>query len=622
MICILFGLFSLNGLCKTDANIPYKGISIYIDYPDAPALVKSDQLDSLLNGVLYQEVGVERTFRKYWYEQTRRNIDIHQDVFFYTAPLPSTYYDTIGWQKGILLWKDALEWVITNNPTYNWSSLNRDGNDGLLSVMIISSKWGPAGVGGGHWPNWTLSNGVKVTRIYGSVLKAPWDTATNIFMTLHESGHGIFLFPDTYDTEYNSGGTSFYTLMSGGKNDVEPIGGPFSVQQNWGYIIEPGPGTHTITLKADGDSVVVLRNLHDSLEFFTIEARKQSTRGNSLFPVDLGLLIWHSDTKVSTSNTLQDRTPLKHYAHSIEQADGLYELEADINIGGNKGDIYLPGNSFNDSSAPNTKWWDNSISGIDINNIKLIGTDKISITVTVPNPHTDHYPEISQTGWKLVSAPTSQLGYEATNAFDGDINTYYHIPWGNNFPRPHEIVIDLGKAYSINEFYYNANKNNVPPYEGRIEDYKVYISEDAENWGVEVASGKFFLTGIKQYVLFANKTGRYLKLSAETSFNNDVRTSIAEINLRGFDPASQNISNNILDGGYKIYPNPATELLNIDMSNITETTVELYNLEGELLLTKAVNESTTLNVEELSRDIYIVIMKRPGVINVFKFIKI
>lgn len=606
VISFLLLNFSFKGICQTDLNIPCRGITIYIDYPDAPASVSALQLDSLINGVNYQETGIQRTFRKYWYDQTRRNVVMHHDIFFYTAPMPSTYYDTIGWVQGILLWKDALEWVIKNEQTYNWNALTLN-RGGLQSVMIISSKWGPAGVGGGHGPYWTLSNGVKVNSIYGSVLKAPWDVSNNLFMTLHESGHGIFGLPDTYDTEYNSGGTSFYTLMSGGRNDIEPIGGPFMVQNKWGHILNPGPGTHTITLKADGDSVVVFRNLHDSLEFFTIEARKKSTVGNSLFPADLGLLIWHSDSKVPTSNTLNDRTQMKHYGHSIEQADGLFELENDINIGGNIGDIYLQGNSFTDGTTPNTRWWDNSISGINLSDIEVIGTDKISFTVIVPNPHTDHYPEIPQSEWRIISASTSQTGYEATNAIDGDVSTYYHIPWGNSIARPHEIVIDLAKVYTMNEFYYTANRNDAPPFEGRIENYSIYISSDTLNWGKAVTAGTFFQTGIRQYVLFAETTGRFVKFSALTSFNSDIRTSIAEINLSGFDPTLQSVPYNISNYDFTIYPNPTTGEVSIQLlSNVAEITVS--NMLGQQIIkTEATQTRTKLQIEV--NGVYIVSVK-------------
>ena len=599
--------FSLPGICQTDANTPIHGITICIDYPDAAATVSAAQLDSILNGITYQETGIQRTFRKYWLEQTRRNVVMHQDVFFYTAPFLSTYYESIGWQAGILLWKDALESVIVNNPSYNWDALSPDEAGGLRSVMIISSKWGPAGVGGGHGPYWTLSNEVKVNYIYGSVLKAPWDVSNNLFMTLHESGHGIFHLPDTYDTEYDSGGTWFYTLMSGGMNDVEPVGGPFLAQHNWGHVIEPGPGTHTITLKADGDSIVVFRNLHDSLEFFTIEARKQSTMGNSLFPVELGLLIWHSDTKVPASNTLQDMTPMKHYAHSIEQADGLFELESFFPTEGNAGDIYLPGNSFNDGTSPDTKWWDQSVSGIDLGNIQLSGSDQISFTVTIPEPHAGHFEEIPQAGWSLVSATPSQAGYNGTKAFDGDLNTYYHVPWGNNYPRPHEIVIDLGKPYVLNEFYYTANKNNVAPWEGRIEDYNIYISTDTVNWGTAVASGTFFQTGIRQYVLFANTTGRYIKFSALSSFNDDVRTSIAEINLRGYDPSVTSVPDPDSDTHCTIYPNPSNGQFTV-FTAAGHAEIVVTDLQGqEILKTMATHKTTNLHLDH--NGVYIVFVK-------------
>ncbi len=586
-----------SGYCQTDANIPYRGITIYISYPDAPPAVTPAQLDSIINGVNYQEVGIQRTFRKYWHEQTRRNAVIKHDIFFYVAPKASTYYDTIGWQNGILLWKDAIEQVIATNPTLNWNNFSLNQGGALRSVMIISSKWGPAAVGGCHFPNWTLSNGVKINSIYGSVLKAPWDVSNNVFMNLHESGHGIFRLPDTYDTDYNSGGTSFYTLMSGGKNDIEPIGGPFRVQNNWGHVLTLGPGTYNITLNADGDSVVAIRNLHDTLEFFTIEARKKTTQGNSLFPANLGLLIWHSDTKVNTSNTLQDRTPLKHYAHSIEQADGLYELETSTTIGGNVGDIYLPGNSFNTTTTPNTKWWDNSISGIDLKNIQLIGTNKVSFTITIPNPHTGHYPLIPQGGWSVVSAPVSQAGYEPAKAFDGDVNTYYHIPYGNTIPRPHDLVLNLGREYSINELFYTANKNESPPWEGRIENYKIYITRDTLNWGTAVATGTFFQTGIQQYVALSNKAGTYLKFSVLSSFNSDARTSIAEINLRGFDPLGQSIETNYTTTDFQIYPNPTSGEFTVQLPDATAEITILNMLGEQIIKTETSKREMIINLE-------------------------
>ena len=162
-LLVLFNVSILYG--QTDLNIPIRGICIYIDYPDAPMNVTPVQLEGMINDMDYHTTEVNRSFRKYWYQETRRNYDVQHDIFYYTAPHPSTYYETLYWQQGIELWKDALEWVISNNPNYNWDLLSKwtvsdpynDENPdqfagALKAVSIISSKWGPAGVGGAHFP--------------------------------------------------------------------------------------------------------------------------------------------------------------------------------------------------------------------------------------------------------------------------------------------------------------------------------------------------------------------------------------------------------------------------------------------------------------------------------------
>jgi M6 family metalloprotease-like protein len=618
---LLFLSFSNEALSQTDARVKYKGITIYIDYPDVPALVTRARLDSLINGMNYQEEGATRSFRKYWYEQSRRNVDFTHDIFFYTAPQPSTHYESLTWQQGILLWKDALEWITANNPGYDWRSLSivddsfdRSSKGGLASVMVISSKWGPQGIGGSHGPGWTLSNGLKVSTIYGSVLKSTWDpTPVNIFMTLHEGGHGIFGFPDTYDTDNgaaHSGGTGIYSLMSGGLPDVEPIGGPFLAQYKWGFVVEPESGTTTITLRADGDSVVVFRNPYDSGEYFTIEARKRSTIGNSLFPATLGLLIWHTDSKVFTSNRLSDMTPLKHYRNSIEQADGKFELEKSATNRGNIGDIYLPGKSFTNDSKPDTKWWDGRASGLELTDIQLVGTDQIRFTVTITEPAI-RLPEISQTDWRLVSATPSQSGYQGFKAFDGNKNTYYHVPWGNTYARPHEMIIDLGQVYEINEFYYTANSNFVAPWEGRIADYTISLSGDGFNWGQPVASGTFFYTELTQYVLFAKTQGRYLKLSAINSWLGDgsltdMRTSIAEINLRGSKLPSGIDGAEISALPFTVYPNPSTGIFTIKSGDSPMPQIyHLFDALGrEIKKLEVRSEYTTLDISGYPAGMY------------------
>lgn len=313
-------------------------------------------------------------------------------------------------------------------------------------------------------------------------------------------------------------------------------------------------------------------------------------------------------------------TPMSHYKHAIEQADGLFELENNISDG-NIGDIYLPSTSFSNTTTPNSNWWDGEESYFELSNIQLIGSDHIQFTVTIPGIHSDHYPEIPQLYWSVVSETPAQSGFDAAKAFDNDLNTYYHVPWGNTEPRPHEVVLDLGNEYTINEFYYTANKNDVSPWEGRIQDYKIYISNDINNWGLEVAAGTFFRTEIRQYLLFPETTGRYVKFSAINSFNSDVRTSIAEINLRGVLTSTVNVPANNSEDTYRIYPNPADHVLNIKIPNPENTVVEIYTSNLQLILSEPINESKKMDISNLANGMYILKLRSLDKCETFKFLK-
>ncbi|MBK7342160.1 MAG: discoidin domain-containing protein [Saprospiraceae bacterium] len=390
------------------------------------------------------------------------------------------------------------------------------------------------------------------------------------------------------------------------------MGGPFLYQHNWGYVMEPAPGEHIYT-PADGDSIVVIKNVHDPREFFTLEARKNSTPGNSLFPVPVGLLIWHSDLKVHTHNTLEDGTRYAHYKHSIVQMDGLYELEqSGSNPPINSGDVYLPGDEFSDLTTPDARWWSGEPSGIQVKDIVLIG-DAIQFTVVIPEIHVEHADIIPKADWTLVSQTPSQAGYDGTKAFDGDVGTYFHVPWGSSAPRPHELMIDLGTAYDITEFYYTANDNYSPPREGRIKDYELSFSMDGLEWGTPVVSEQFFQTPYRQYALFPSKEARYVRFSAINSWLDDVRTSVAEIDFRGkpVDVSSTEDGHSAMALSMTLSPNPVSGLLKIE--GVKEASIiRIMNHQGvvhsEL---KCMHTTTWLDMSDFPEGIWLIEVYQP-----------
>jgi len=144
---------------------------------------------------------------------------------------------------------------------------------------------------------------------------------------------------------------------------------------------------------------------------------------------------------------------------------------------------------------------------------------------------------IPKTGWSLwyvdSEDPTGDdgTGTPGTNAFDGDVNTFWHTQWHGGSPAtPHEIQIDLGFLYEINGFHYLPIQDQE---DGRISQYEFYVSIDGSDWGDPVATGNFANDATEKEVLFAPKTGRYIRLRALTEVNDSPWTSAAEINVLG-----------------------------------------------------------------------------------------
>lgn len=367
-----------------------KGLVILIDFDEHPGWLTPERTENLLNGKGYREGSVNRSVREYWLEQSRGRYDIqHVVIGYYRAPHPVEWYREKDWKAGVELFKNALDWMVQSHPNFDWNSLSlaedelatQEGEEGtFLSVNFIPSTNFP-GSGATHHLKWKAPNGVESRQIVGITVTRRKENGINLFGFNHELAHSIFGIPDTYDTDGSSHGTGVYTLMSGNNCDVEPLGGPFIAEKGWVEV-------HDITspkiyiLEEDGDAMVRLKNPNNPKEYFLIEARNQAHIGNSSLPVPRGLIIWHIDNSIRTSNRIESLTPEEHYRVSIEQADGRYDLEKKINRSDTE-DLYREGSEFSDETSPNSKWWNGDSSGLSISNIKFLSNNRISFEVNI-----------------------------------------------------------------------------------------------------------------------------------------------------------------------------------------------------------------------------------------------
>ena len=137
---------------------------------------------------------------------------------------------------------------------------------------------------------------------------------------------------------------------------------------------------------------------------------------------------------------------------------------------------------------------------------------------------------INKSGWKVVSFSSQARGEEAVKAIDDNATTIWHTRWGENQPpHPHEIIVDMGLMYKVEEFIYQARPDGD---NGKVREYEVYFSKNATDWGEPAATGRFNNSTSPQNVPVASKPeARYFKFVTKSSTSNSPFASVAELGI-------------------------------------------------------------------------------------------
>ncbi|MBN1652957.1 MAG: family 43 glycosylhydrolase [Deltaproteobacteria bacterium] len=144
---------------------------------------------------------------------------------------------------------------------------------------------------------------------------------------------------------------------------------------------------------------------------------------------------------------------------------------------------------------------------------------------------------LPQSEWTLIYVDSEETDDEdgrAINAFDDISSSIWHTQWdagGPHAPLPHEIQIDLGAVWNIDEMRYlprqDGNENGI------IIDYEFYAGMSRNDWGYPVAAGAFTANQEAKRVSFTTTRARYVRLVALSEINGDEWASVAELDLIG-----------------------------------------------------------------------------------------
>ncbi len=364
----------------------YVGLCLLVQFPDVSATITQQQVDDFCNRPGYTGFGNNGSVFDYYQSVSDHKLHYTNIVTaYYTAKHSRAYYTDTKITFGVRaqeLVTEALNDL--HSKSFDFSSLSNDAQGFVYALNVfyagdVVNAWSQ-----GLWPH---SSKLSTTftgapsKTFADYQITNMGTELTLRTFCHENGHMICDFPDLYDTAGTpSYGVGNYCLMGYGASDSNPA-------QICAYLKNAAGWTSKLTNLSPGLTTSVASGINDFLilsrsatEYFIAENREQA--GRDTFLPDAGLAIWHVDQL--GSNTLEQMTPGQHYECTLEQADGHFDLEKNVNAGDSTDLFGGPSAvAFGANSAPNSNWWDGNSSGLEIDQVS---NPAASMTVTVRYP--------------------------------------------------------------------------------------------------------------------------------------------------------------------------------------------------------------------------------------------
>jgi M6 family metalloprotease-like protein len=430
----------------------FVGLCLLIDFSDAPATISREEVERFCNQTGYNGFGNHGSVSDFFLENSIGRCRYTNIVVpYYRALHPKTYYTdrTIPQpRRAYELMNEAL--AFHKAQGFDFSPLTVDSQGFVYAMNVyyagpVTNNWAE-----GLWPHsHHLATAVQLrpgTKAYDYQFTAI-GSELELGTFCHENGHMLCDYPDLYDYGYESSGVGGYCLMCAGNNVSEknPIAISAYLKRLSGWARNVTTITHgaTITLEAGTNDFAIYSR--GGREYFLIENRRRTGRDAAL--PDEGLAIWHVDEEGDNSH--EQMTSGSHYELSLEQADGLFQLERQRNQIGDAGDLFAgPQARFGDGTLPDSKWWNGTSSNLRIEQISAAGqsiTFKCFLSdVTVPSTALTRtstpnraVPENNQTGITdaidiadALTISSLKVGVDITHTYRGDLNATLTTPWG------------------------------------------------------------------------------------------------------------------------------------------------------------------------------------------------
>jgi len=355
------------------------GLTVLVEFPDRPATIDREIIDSAMNGSNFTEYGNYGSVYQYYRDASLGKLQYKNLVTDYIMMDNSfssyNKYADAGSTYDTVLVRDALEKL--NELEIDFTKLTT-GNDTAVAVNVLypskisvyssnysllPTLWPHTGTFQGN----AVYQGVQFKRFQISNTGDELSVGTMI----HENGHMLFGWEDLYSQEdmehsYGIGNSGvmcdfdsfhpifpnpYYRFLAGWIDTVDITGVPYGSE----YTLYPN----------DSIAYVYRKSYHypgDETGFFFLEYRTQDG-WNELLP-DEGLAVWRINTEGDNRSS--------GGAQYIElvQADGFDDLGNVVNKG-DDGDFFKTGDVLSDSTVPDALWSYGHVSLLNLFDIEI-----------------------------------------------------------------------------------------------------------------------------------------------------------------------------------------------------------------------------------------------------------